>query len=734
VATKIDPPIAASWLLPRQALVDRLVDDDIKLCLICAPAGWGKTSLLAGWHVSDSASRFAFTHLDPDDDDDATFWTYLVAALRRVDPGRRLLEGADALLGQPGVAPMRRLVPQLVNELRSLDGPLFVVLDDYHVVSKAPIHDSVLYLIEHLPPSVRVVISTRADPPFPLGRLRASGEMTELRAAQLQLTTTEAAELLRNRFDVELDAESAELLCRRTEGWPAGIQLAGLALQDEADRAGFVKRFSGDNRNIADYLTGEVLDRLPAERTRFLKHTSILERLSGPLCDAVADVTDSAQTLEEMERANLFLVPLDHQREWYRYHHLFGEWLRHELRRTEPNHISQLHARASRWYEEANRYEAAISHAIAADEHERAAEIMDRYLLNPTGVQWPTVLRWLSRLPFEVKAQHPMVAIAEVRMAFSLGDFGEGHRWLPIAKEAIASTPADMRVSAETTVRLFAAFGELVMGDIDKARVSFGEIADEQRSESSSYFAVAIGYAGTASFWTEGPLAAIPTLRKAVSAQEWTSRIDTGVTALLAAAYAEIGDWTGAEETANVALALPLPHEGFRYPFNMPAHYALGQSLIARGDREAGVAEIKKGLEQARAWVEPIFVAYGCLLLADALDDFKEKRALVREARQLIEDGRGRGRIGGLVEASEHKLSLRQPSQRTAGTVHVESLTTRERDVLRWLRSDLSLAEIAREMFVSYNTVKGHTKAIYRKLGVTSRAAAVETGDQLDLV
>jgi LuxR family maltose regulon positive regulatory protein len=165
----------------------------------------------------------------------------------------------------------------------------------------------------------------------------------------------------------------------------------------------------------------------------------------------------------------------------------------------------------------------------------------------------------------------------------------------------------------------------------------------------------------------------------------------------------------------------------------MPAHYALGQVLIARGDREAGVAEIKAGLEEARAWVEPIFIAYGCLLLADALDGFKEKRALVREARRLIEDGRGRGRIGDLVEASEYKLSMRQPSQRTAGTVHVESLTARERDVLRWLSSELSLAEIAREMFVSYNTVKGHTKAIYRKLGVTSRAAAVETGDQLDL-
>lgn len=327
-----------------------------------------------------------------------------------------------------------------------------------------------------------------------------------------------------------------------------------------------------------------------------------------------------------------------------------------------------------------------------------------------------------------------MVAIAQVRLALTRGDFTGGQRWLPTARKALIASDPDSQRTAQKTVDLFTAFGELVAGDLDRARALFEEIAEIERPVMSPRFATAVGYAGTATFWVDGPLDAIPALRDAVLAQEQTSMIDTGATALLAAAYAEIGDWRGAEATALHALALPPPHEDFHYPFQMPAHFALGQALVARDDRDDGIAELETGLEEARGWVEPIFVAYGCLRLADALDDFGEKRALVREARQLIANGRGRGRIRDLVVAAERKLSLRQPPQRTSGTVHAEALTERERDVLRWLHSELSLAEVAREMYVSYNTVKGHTKSIYRKLGVTSRAAAVQTGDELELI
>ncbi len=734
VETKIDPPIASPWLISRDDLVDRLDRAESKLSLICAPAGWGKTSLITAWLAARPGTHLAFVHLEADDDDSASFWAYVLAALSALDLGLEIPGDPEQLLGTPGIDPMLRIVPQLLNEFRSLETSLVLVLDDYHVLSEQQIHNSVHYLIEHLPQSVRVAISTRVDPPLPLGRLRASGEMIELRAKQLRLTADEAEHLLLDRFGLELDASSIELLCRRTEGWPAGIQLAGLALEEEPDPAAFVQHFAGDDRNIADYLTGEVLERLPPDIVRLLTRTSVLERLSGPLCDSVADAEGSAQILSDLEHHNLFLVPLDHQREWYRYHHLFGEWLRHELRRREPDGIQVLHSRAADWLEEQGSLEAAISHALAAGDEERAAEIMDRYLADGAAVNWTAVFRWLGRLPIEIKERHPLVAIAQVRLAFTKGDLLGGRQWLPRARRALAETAPEIRQQAEVTVRLFTALSELVTGDMDRARRLFTEIADEEREDASQTFAIAIGYAGTAAFWAAGPLQAMPALSEAVVAQERTSQPYTGVSALLAAAYAEISDWSAAETTAASALALPPPQESPLYPFQMPAHYALGQVHCARGRSEEGVAELTIGLEQARAWVEPIFVAYGCLLLADCLDDYSEKRALIREARQLISDGRGRGRIGDLVAAAERKLSLRQPSQSTSGTVHVLALTNRERDVLRWMRSELSFAEIAREMYVSYNTVKGHAKSIYRKLGVTSRAAAVETSEQLDLL
>lgn len=732
MATKLDPPLAAPWLMPRKTLIDRLSDGAVRLCLLSAPAGWGKTSLIAAWHQAEPATCFAYVHLEPGDDDLATFWAYLITAFESVGMAPSSLAHGHELLRAPGVDPMRRVVPEMVNELHSVGASLVLVLDDYHTITHQSIHDSVEYLIDHMPHTVKIVVSTRVDPPFALGRLRASGEMVELRAAQLGLDEGETADLLRSRFDLDLDPASVELLCRRTEGWPAGLQLAGLAMKEEGDRASYVKRFAGDDRNVADYLTGEVLDRLPPERAKFLTHTSILDHLTGSLCDDVAQVAGSADLLVELEHDNLFLVPLDHHREWYRYHNLFGEWLRHELHRTEPEVVSELHTRASRWLVSRGHLRAAVSHAIAAGDPDRAGELFDLYLANTTEVNWPQAFRWLGQIPDSVKERYPLVAIAQVRLAFAQGDFLGGRRWLPIAEKALIESESQRTV--ETTVGLFTAFGELVVGDLDRARDLFEQIAEVERPMLSPHFAMAIGYAGTATFWTEGALSAIPALREGVLAQERTSMRDTGATALLAAAYAEIGDWRASELTALEALAISPPYEGFPYPFQMPAHFALGQVLVARHDQDAGIAELEIGLEQARAWVEPIFVAYGCLLLAEALDDYGERRALVWEARELIEGGRGCGRMQDLVALAERKLSLRRPSQRTSGTVHVEMLTDRERDVLRWLRSELSLAEVAREMYVSYNTVKGHTKSIYRKLGVTSRAAAVQTGDELDLI
>ncbi|MBT8241435.1 MAG: helix-turn-helix transcriptional regulator, partial [Acidimicrobiia bacterium] len=327
---KLVPPAPLSGSLPRPSVVERLTGVEAHVSLISAPAGWGKTSLLAEWIDAELGRRpVAFLRLEEGDDNGPLFWSYVVAALCRVAP--ELAAGAESALRSPDVDPMREIVPSLLNELTELDEPLLMVLDDYHVISRQEIHRSGGYLVDHLPPGVQLAIATRADPGLPLGRLRASGHLMELRAHDLAFSTVETAELLRRRFAVDLADADAELLTRRTEGWPAAVHLAGVSLQETEDPAGFVSRFAGDDRNIADYLMGEALERVADGDRDFLLRTSVLDQMTGPLCDRVTGVTDGAAILDRMERDGLFLIPLDNTRHWYRYHRLFGDWLRHEL-------------------------------------------------------------------------------------------------------------------------------------------------------------------------------------------------------------------------------------------------------------------------------------------------------------------------------------------------------------------------------------------------------------------
>ncbi len=733
LTVKLVQPKPAADLLPRPELVERLVNGDPRVYLISAPAGWGKTSLLSAWLGSSrNGLNTAFLRLEESDDVGPLFWMYVIAALRRILPG--LADGADDALRSPDVDPMREVVPSLLNELAAANTPLLLVLDDYHVISEAAIHSSVGYLIDHLPPEMQLAIATRADPQLPLGRLRASGDLLELRAHDLAFSARETGELLNSRFAVDLDNGDVALLRRRTEGWPAAVHLAGLSLRDTEDATEFVGRFAGDDRNVADFLIGEALGSVSDRDREFLLRTSVLDQMTGPLCEEVAGVSGGAAMLDRIDRSGLFLIPLDNQRRWYRYHRLFGDWLRHELRKTDPAMIPTLHLTAARWYSETDALEPAVDHAINAGDHLLAAQLIDRYLRDWTGVNWSLVWRWFQVVPDEAIRTYPMTAVARFNVALSRGDFASSSQWLEAAEAALDGVPADLVPTIKGTVEMHRAFGELVAGgDADHARTALLAIADRERSTQSILFAQAIAAAGMAAFWTTGPLDAIPLLHEGVLARSRRAVRDGGATALLALAYAEAGDWSAAQETANNALALPEPAEWFHYPDRMAAHFALGKVLLARGGRDEAAASIETGLGMAREWVEPIFVAYGCLTLAECRTDYAEKRALVREARSLVEGPGGRGRIVDLVAAAERKLALRRPQQETAGTVHVDPLTDRELEVLRMLRGELSLREIANELYISHNTIKSYTKSIYRKLGVTSRAAALEAADDLDL-
>jgi ATP/maltotriose-dependent transcriptional regulator MalT len=326
LATKLHVPQPRPGFLPRPRLTERLAEATaLELVLVCTPAGFGKTTLLGDW-TRHSQRPVAWLSLDHGDNDPARFWRHVAAALERVCPG--IAEQVAGLLGPSAPPSFEGLVTALVNELAAQPEPVLLVLDDYHLVDAQPVHASLAFLVEHLPSGLRLVLASRADPPLPLARLRARGQLAELRERDLRFTAAEAAALLREAVGPDLPDATVTALLARTEGWAAGLQLAGLSLRGHPDIPGFVATFSGGHRWVLDYLTEEVLDRQPEPVRSFLLEISVLERLSGDLCDAVTGRTDSQGLLEQAERANLFLVPLDEARGWWRFHQLFADLLR----------------------------------------------------------------------------------------------------------------------------------------------------------------------------------------------------------------------------------------------------------------------------------------------------------------------------------------------------------------------------------------------------------------------
>jgi LuxR family transcriptional regulator, maltose regulon positive regulatory protein len=410
LATKLHVPRPQPGFVPRRRLVQALGEGLARgRVLVCAPAGFGKTALLADW-ARGGGWPVAWLGLDAGDSDPARFWRYAVAALDRARPG---------LAGRVGPPPPRSfegLVTALINELAADPGPdeVLLVLDDYHLVDSRPVHESVAFLLENLPPGLRVVVSGRADPPLPLARLRARGQLAELRAAELRFTGEEAAALLGEAAGPGLPGTAVAALVARTEGWAAGLQLAGLSLQGHADPAGFVAAFSGSHRFVLDYLADEVLEGQTGPVRAFLMETSVLERLSGELCDAVTGRAGSQALLQDIERAGLFLVPLDEVRGWWRYHHLFAGLLRARLQAEQPGRAQELHRAAAAWSDEHDLADDAVRHALAAGDAAWAARLAERHVEALLGrSEGATLRRWLSALPADAVRARPRLCLAQ---------------------------------------------------------------------------------------------------------------------------------------------------------------------------------------------------------------------------------------------------------------------------------------------------------------------------------
>lgn len=443
LATKLHLPDPRPGLVSRPRLLERLdAHPSGDVTLVCAPAGSGKTMLLAEWARS-HRGVVAWVSLDDDDNDPARFWRYVTTALQRVRP--RLPAQTASLQSGPQPAPARAVMTALVNALADVEDHVALVLDDYHVITTEDVHATVRLFLANLPASVRMIITSRAEPPLPLGRLRAEGRVTEVRAADLRFTVDEAAELLSTAVGPGLPAGTVATLQDRTEGWAAGLQLAALSLAGRSDIARLVDAFTGSHRYMLDYLTEEVLDRQPPELRTFLLETSVARQVSGPLCDAMTGRSDSQDLLEAIERANLFLVPLDDERRWWRYHHLFGDLLRARLSRERPERVRRLHGAASAWFEASGYIDDAIHHALAAADTMTAAALVERHFDVLLRRSEDTIVRrWIDALPADVVAGNPRLRLAEGFLAIHRADItAVGHAVAAAADLAAAERSVD---------------------------------------------------------------------------------------------------------------------------------------------------------------------------------------------------------------------------------------------------------------------------------------------------
>ena len=615
LATKLHVARPQPGFVPRPRLVQALSQGLARgRVLICAPAGFGKTSLLADWARS-GGRPVAWLGLDAGDNDPARFWRYVVAALDQAQPG--IAERLGPLLGPQAPRSFDGLVTALINEFAAQPGrdEVLLVLDDYHLVDAGPVHESVAFLLENLPPGLLLVVSGRTDPPLPLARLRARGQLAELRAAELRFTTEEAAALLGAAAGPILPDTAVAALTARTEGWAAGLQLAALSLRGRADPAGFVAAFSGSHRFVLDYLADEVLDRQPGPVRAFLLETSVLERLSGELCDAVTGRSGGQAMLHHIERAGLFLVSLDEVRGWWRYHHLFADLLRARLEQEQPGRVQELHRAAAAWSDEHDLGDDAVRHALAAGDGAWAAQLVERYvgtlLRRSEGM---TLRRWLSTLPADVLRARPRLCLAQAFNAAVSGQVEAIEPFLDDAEHAFAaagSQPAERPagpvagVLANVPAGIAFLHAELARLRGDAARaVDWDRQARAQLGESDFYLRTLVRANLAVTDWLRGQ----PGQAERSLAEALAERRAAGEGYLATRVCHDLGQVQRAQGNLDAALAtyrqaLDIAGEASSQPPHLGmAHVGLAEVLYERNELAAALDHATRGVTLAGSW------------------------------------------------------------------------------------------------------------------------------------
>jgi ATP/maltotriose-dependent transcriptional regulator MalT len=721
--TNIGPPgIRREWL-DRPSLLRRLSGTTARLILLSAPAGSGKTVLVSQWRAVPDGPRFAWVSLDAGDNNPSRLWWRVIGAVRRACPEFGV-DPPQILQPRQG----RVLLPALITRLATLRAPVVLVLDDYQAVDFDRCHTQVEGLLRDLPPSVQVVIMTRGIPPLELARLRAAGEVADIGMRDLRFSRPEAGALVAAVAGVTLDGPDLSALLARTEGWPAGLYLAALSLRGHPSPHSFIDQFTGNHRFIADFLAEEVLSRQAPDVRQFLLRTSILGRFTVSLCDAVTGRTDSAQLIERLERENLFLVPADEQRLWYRYHYLFAQMLRGQLPREEPRPglVSLLHRRASAWHREAGSTEESITHALSAGDMDGAAELI--------AARWPdfiapgriaTVREWLGALGEDRVAGNPVTAHCAAWVAAVSWDADSVRRWLRVieASSYDGSLPDGIRSLTSSAALLRASFGFNGVRAMVEDGIAAAELEDDPASAWSAHARALLGFA----LHLAGNPDATPVLDRALAAG--TSRPLTRIIALSVAAFraADEGELARAQRLAEEAARI-VNGQGFsKRPPSSFVLAALGTVHLREGRLEEARAEFEYAIYRRRQWVllTPWLSVEVQLRLAQvlvAMEDRVAAAAVLAEVRDVLAaspEGADAllarlGELERLVTVTPSAPSLAEP------------LTEREQAVLSLLRKSMSVSEIARELYISVNTVKTHKRAIYRKLDVSSREEAIE--------
>ena len=725
LAAKLMPPTPRARAVPRPALVEQLeAAGPGRLRAVVAPTGWGKSELLAQW-LSTHSVPVAYVQLDAGDTDAGRCWAHVLAAVEGAT-GVEVGDLHDALRS-PGVALVREVVEPLL--VRLPDRPVTIVLEDLHLVTGPEMEEALSALVDARPPGVGVAVTTRVEPPLQLPRRRVRDEVLEIRRDELRVDDDTARAIVRDAAGIDLDDASLATLLDRTEGWAAGVYLAGLSLRSEADPAAAIDRFAGDDRNLSEYLASEVLAQLDSADREFLVGTAVLHSLDGELCDAVLDRSGSAAQLDELARTNQFLIPLDQRAGRYRYHHLFREWLLLELGRSGPDAIAGAHRRAARSHLARGDVTTAVEHALDAGDAELAyATIIEHRLALLDASQHATVGRWYRRLPPPPTADDAVEThLLRAWVGIIEGDLDTIDRMSALARGLLDGPDVTARVDARAgEPDLLRSYAALLRGELGRCREALDAATSVALPERAGPSVAWLD--GVTRFWLGAPAQDALDHAYDVSVAAGVPYPTVLCQSYLALHASEQQDLRSAERWTDAAFATTEEHR-VSVAYLAGPYAARAQVRQAHGDLDGAIDDAETAIDLAERRNDTPIASLARLVLAavhHTRGERDEARVLLDIVGRDLEPLGSPCILGERLATARRQLRLRQAPARPASFDRpVEELTDREMALLRLLPGDLTQRELGDALHMSFNTVKTYNRQIYRKLGVSSRDDAI---------